>query len=192
MRTFRISWCENGNLSRKRMDFPSCWCHVFDRNFLKKITIFLIISFFWKAMVAQSRLEVYYAGKIPRTKEIHAILSGRVSKISLFGLAPPLGLAGTRPATTEVRLSRSKLGSAHVKKPSIDSRVLHLWVAKLAWWSGMARGYACYQRFGRFFNLCKNRRLCHKVNILKFCLFWSQFWNSCRVRDRHSVQYWRF
>ena len=83
-------------------------------------------------MVAQSRLEVYYAGKIPRTKEIHPILFNRVYKIPLFGLAPPLGPAGTRPATTEVRLSRSKLGSAHVKKPSIDSRVLHLWVAKLA------------------------------------------------------------
>ena len=51
----------------------------------------------------------------------------------------------------------------------------------------MVRGYARYQWFQRFFSLCKNRRLCHKVNLFKFGLFWSQFWGSCRVRDRHPV-----
>ena len=51
----------------------------------------------------------------------------------------------------------------------------------------MVRGYARYQRFRKFFNLCKNWSLCHKVNRFKFGLFWSQFWGSCRVRDRHPV-----
>ena len=66
--------------SSKFPDFSICQCYVLVRNFFKNKYFFM--GFFLKGMIEQSILSTYPEGKLPRTKKIGSILSGRFSKIS--------------------------------------------------------------------------------------------------------------
>ena len=102
--------------------------------------------------------------------------SENIFKFSLFlelilGFLP--GLHGTPVCPpSEIQMSRSKLQVPLFLKVLRSSKSSSPAGLKTCGVSRNGEGYARYQRFQRFFILCKKRRLCHAVNLLKFCLFW--------------------